>query len=313
MASRTDHRTNSVLKLRPGEIVEVCDKIEILATLDEKGTLEGLPFMPIMGEYCGKRFKVLRRADKIIAEGFGMRHMRNTVILEGATCNGETQGKCRKTCLILWKEAWLGRVRESKEKIQAPKGQRTPTDLKGQRALPSDVLCQSRNLMEASSPLPRWDIRRYLWDFTSGVYEPLEWLRTMIASLLLRVRILLGRERRNKFRGELRRTPAISLDLRPGDFVKIKTKEEILRTLDHLGRNRGLEFTPEMEKYCGETFRVLKRLDRMITDQGTMRHIANTVLLEGVNCDGKAHGGCPRNCFCLWREIWLERTNKPDN
>ena len=134
----------------------------------------------------------------------------------------------------------------------------------------------------------------------------------MIASVLLRIRILLGRERRNKFRGDLRRTPAISLDLQPGDFVKIKTKEEILRTLDRLGRNRGLEFTPEMEKYCGKTFHVLKRLDRMITDQGVMRQISNTVLLEGVTCDGKAHGGCPRNCFCLWREIWLERANEPD-
>lgn len=308
----TNHARKDILNLRPGEIVEVRDENEILATLDDKGTFEALPFMPIMRGYCGKRFKVLRRADKIIAEGFGMRHMRNTVILEGATCDGEAQGKCRKTCLILWKEVWLRRAGESKRNTQTLNDQRTPIDLKGQPALRSGILCQSRSLMEASSPLPRWDIRRYLWDFTSGVYEPSEWIRTMIASVLLRMRIILGREGRNKFRGDLRRTPAISLDLRPGDFVKIKTKEEIQRTLDRLGRNRGLEFTPEMEKYCGKTFQVLKRLDRMITDQGVMRQISNTVLLEGVTCDGKAHGGCPRNCFCLWREIWLERMNKPD-
>jgi hypothetical protein len=33
--------------------------------------------------------------------------------------------------------------------------------------------------------------------------------------------------------------------------------------------------------------------------------------LEGVTCDGKAHSGCPRTCYCLWREIWLERINYP--
>ena len=106
-----------------------------------------------------------------------------------------------------------------------------------------------------------------------------------------------------------RRTPTISLDLQPGEIVRVKSKKEILRTLNRTGMNRGLMFTPEMEKYLGKTFRVLKRLDKMIIEQtGIMRKIANTVLLDGAFCDGKAHKGCPRHCYCIWREIWLERT-----
>lgn len=238
-----------------------------------------------------------------------MRRMRNAVILDGATCDGKEQGGCHKTCLVLWKEAWLKRVGKNQRSGQFEVGISHSGVSQSGRAEPLNTfLCQSKSLMEATSPLPRWDLRRYLWDFTSGVYRPSEWFRTMLISVSLRVRILLGRSKRNIFEGGLKRTPAASIGLQPGDIVKVRSREEIMRTLDHLGRNRGLEFSPEMEKYCGETFRVLKRLERMITDQGTMRQIANTVLLEGATCDGKAHGGCPRNCHCLWREIWLERS-----
>jgi hypothetical protein len=91
-------------------------------------------------------------------------------------------------------------------------------------------------------------------------------------------------------------------------MVEVKSREEIAATLDYAGRNRGLEFTQEMEKYCGGKMKVLRRVDKMIIEKtGKMRQIANTVLLEGANCDGRAHGGCPRNCYCLFREIWLRR------
>ena len=44
--------------LRHGDLVEVKRPSEILATLDERGTLAGLPFMPEMAPYCGRRFTV---------------------------------------------------------------------------------------------------------------------------------------------------------------------------------------------------------------------------------------------------------------
>ena len=104
---------NFVLNLRPGEIVEVRNESEILAMLDENGTLEGLPFIPEMRKFCRKRFKVLKRVKKIIVEGVGIRRMLNTVILEGVTCDGEAHGGCKRTCLLFWKEAWLKRAHAS--------------------------------------------------------------------------------------------------------------------------------------------------------------------------------------------------------
>ncbi len=38
----------------PGDVVEVLSEREILATLDENGTFEKLPFMPEMLDFCGK-------------------------------------------------------------------------------------------------------------------------------------------------------------------------------------------------------------------------------------------------------------------
>ena len=46
----------------PGDLVTVRPLDEILATLDEQGTLDKLPFMPEMRTFCGRQFRVSRRA-----------------------------------------------------------------------------------------------------------------------------------------------------------------------------------------------------------------------------------------------------------
>ena len=51
------------MKLRAGDWIEIKSKEEILATLDKNGQLEGLPFMPQMFRYCGKRFKIYKRGQ----------------------------------------------------------------------------------------------------------------------------------------------------------------------------------------------------------------------------------------------------------
>jgi hypothetical protein len=307
-----------ILNLRPGEIVEVRSEDEIAATLDEKAALEGLLFMPMMGRYFRRRFEVLRRADKILIEGIGIRHVPNAVILKGVTCNGGIE-ECRRTCFPLWKEVWLKRISERTGSDQLAK--RTSIASAGsdsKQTLHSKMFfCQSRRLIEAGMPISKWNIRRYMYDFTSGVYEPMEYFRTVLVSVLHRVEGILSNVTGSsspKLRGKPKRTPTISLSLKPGDLVKVRNKREILQTLDRVGKNRGLEFTPEMEKFYGQKFQVLKKLDKMIIEQtGEMRHIANTVLLEGAFCDGKAHKGCPRHCYCLWREIWLEKVKSPSS
>lgn len=99
------------------------------------------------------------------------------------------------------------------------------------------------------------------------------------------------------------------LNLQPGELVEVKTLKEIFATLDENNKLNGLAFFQEMWSFCGRRFKVYKRLDKMIIETtGELRKMKMpTVLLEGVLCDGRNHGGCNRSCFCFWREAWLKR------
>jgi hypothetical protein len=98
------------------------------------------------------------------------------------------------------------------------------------------------------------------------------------------------------------------LDLQPGEMVEVKTEEEIRETLDQEGRNRGLQFTPDMTEYCGRRLRVFKRVQRICMEgrPGEMRSLNHTVILEGAICNGGSRS-CDRACFFFWREAWLRR------
>lgn len=91
-------------------------------------------------------------------------------------------------------------------------------------------------------------------------------------------------------------------------MVEIKPFDEIFKTLDKEGRHRGLSFTKEMIQFCGQRFKIYKKLERIVLEStGEMRRMRTpTVILEGVFCDGSAHGNCDRSCFAFWREEWLK-------
>ena len=98
------------------------------------------------------------------------------------------------------------------------------------------------------------------------------------------------------------------LRLRPGELVEVRPIEEILATLDQKRKCKGLLWMTGMRKHCGKRYRVYKRVDRIVLEtDGQMRRMKNTVLLEGVMCDGSEFGGCDRSCFHFWRELWLRR------
>lgn len=99
------------------------------------------------------------------------------------------------------------------------------------------------------------------------------------------------------------------LDLEPGEWVMVRSLKEIDETLDEQRRSRGLYFMPEMEGFCGQRFRVLKKVRTIkLESTGEVRRLKDpTVLLEGVYCDGTRHQGCDRACLHLWRETWLAR------
>ena len=120
---------------------------------------------------------------------------------------------------------------------------------------------------------------------------------------------------RKRLAGTLKRTPAGDLGLQPGEWVTIRPASEIATTLDNKGRNRGLSCDYGMSSHSGEKFRVRHRLDRMISEPtGEMRKVEATVVLEGLNCTcANVVGGCPRQDFIYWREIWLKRLKAAPN
>ena len=91
--------------------------------------------------------------------------------------------------------------------------------------------------------------------------------------------------------------------------MEIRSAREIFATLNGYDKLKGLQFQPEMTSFCGKRFKVYKKVERIILEgSAELRRIKNpTVLLEGVICEGTAHGGCDKSCFLYWREQWLKR------
>ena len=103
---RAGHGTSN----EKGDLVHVRPAKEILATLDDRGELDGLPFMPEMVDQCGRTFRVLARADRVCDTISGQaRSMRiaDAVFLDDLRCDGSGHQTCQAVCRIYWKEAWL--------------------------------------------------------------------------------------------------------------------------------------------------------------------------------------------------------------
>jgi hypothetical protein len=98
------------------------------------------------------------------------------------------------------------------------------------------------------------------------------------------------------------------LNLQPGDLVEVKSEEEIRRTLNRQGKQRGLYFAEGMRRYCNQQMRVLRRVERICVENqpGVIRTLRHTVLLDGAVCDGQTFR-CDRMCPYMWREIWLRK------
>jgi hypothetical protein len=112
--------------------------------------------------------------------------------------------------------------------------------------------------------------------------------------------------------GALEKTPLERLDLQPGELVQVRSKEEIIATLDSENRNRGLVFDSEMLPYCGGIYRVLRRVNRIIDEKtGKMMNMKHPcIVLEGVVCQSDFHRLCPRAIYSFWRESWLKRVSE---
>jgi hypothetical protein len=96
--------------------------------------------------------------------------------------------------------------------------------------------------------------------------------------------------------------------VRAGDVVRVRSKEEILATLDANGRLDGQPFMPEMLQFAGRELPVFKIAHKTCDtiEKTGIRRLDHTVHLVDARCDGSAHGGCQADCLLFWREEWLE-------
>jgi hypothetical protein len=103
----------------------------------------------------------------------------------------------------------------------------------------------------------------------------------------------------------------IKRKFRKGELVRIRSAEEILSTLDSDGTVDGLLFMPEMLQFAGREFRVRSSAHKTCDGAAEIRQMDNTVHLEGLRCDGSAHGGCQAACPLFWREEWITPASEP--
>jgi hypothetical protein len=94
-----------------------------------------------------------------------------------------------------------------------------------------------------------------------------------------------------------------------GELVRVRSREEILSTLDPFKELKGCAFLPEMVRYCGTQQRVLRSMRYFMDERDyKVKKARGIVLLENIICNGTAtFGECDRCCFLFWREEWLEK------
>jgi len=307
------------LDLRAGDVVEVRSLAEIRQTLDDRGTLDGVIFMPEMAAACGRRFRVFRRVDKLNdwVGHTGLRRLRDTVLLEGLRCDGSGHGGCQAACFIRWKESWLRRVEGAAagESGTGAADPDDPCDLLRLARVPTEngeerFVCQTTELAAGTTPLRRGDPRHYVRDLVTGNIAPRPLLTGVALAAFNGVQQLRrGARYPSKDLPDRQTSPHLQLGLVPGELVRVKSKSEIEATLNSRSRNRGLWFDVDMVRFCGGEYRVSARVDHVIDERtGHMRTISNPcIVLEGVAATGEYHAFCAQNEVIFWREIWLTR------
>lgn len=110
----------------------------------------------------------------------------------------------------------------------------------------------------------------------------------------------------------LKSDPALSLQA--GDWVRVRSLEEIEATLDRWKELKGCAFLEYMSQYCGTTQQVLQPVERFLDERDyKVKKVKGLVLLKDVICRGTpVFGRCDRCCHLFWRMEWLEKVDAPE-
>jgi len=337
-------------RFKVGDVIVVRSQAEILQTLDSQGRLEGLQFMPEMLKYCGQRLRVSAVAHKTCdwtRKPGSMRRLNTAVHLETLRCDGSAHGGCEAECLLIWKDAWLRAEKEPESAVAARPGNsgfsaeqllRCTRKESGANAASPCYACQATEIHGAGTPLSPADPWQYINDVRTGNRTLGHTSRVVFLGLMrwtaqhipfgykLFQRLNEAAHKRMTGRGTPCAhgavpagvpTPTESLDLKEGDYARIKSVGQIEKTIDAKWKNRGLTFDPEeMAPYCGQVVQVRRRVTRIIDEKtGEMLHMKQPcITFDGVFCTGDFASGrlnCPKAIPSYWREVWLEKANGP--
>jgi hypothetical protein len=317
---------------RRGDVVRVRSREEILGTLDPQGATRSLPFMPEMLKFCGQELSVSARADKSCdtLHYAGNRHLERTVHLVGARCDGSAHGGCQAACNLFWREEWLEWPDAPGKPIAAPTSHgnaaATEETLRAATKVNADddgpYRCQATEHTRASTLIPRHNYSQYLRDVRIGnatvrvvirglLYQAFRRYQRLSLRFLPRWMLIRG-GREAPFwipTGNGERVP--ETELKPGDLVEVRSKDEIMATLAPDGRNRNLFFDAEMLPYCGRRARVTRRVTQILDENsGKMIKLSDCYVLEDVICLGIYHQFCPRAITPYWRSAWLRKVDE---
>ncbi|WP_443749066.1 FAD-dependent monooxygenase [Asticcacaulis solisilvae] len=297
-----------------GDGVRVRSAVEILASLDMDGTLDGLPFMPEMVAHIGQTARVFRRADRTCVEGHGLRGMKDVVFLDQFRCDGRAHDNCQRDCLMFWKEAWLapdGPALTPTPRAEAAARQ-TLLHL-ATRGIDGRYTCQSTELARASHALSKTHLGALLSELKSGELKPQAFGTIVWRALVNKARAVMKLPELGQIVGPKGSKSKGDLNLQPGEWVRVRDAATIRATLNGKGRNLGLSFEPEMERLIGQVRQVDRVVERMVHEEtGEMVRLERTVSLKSTYCKGACAKSCPRANPLFWREVWLERVPAPE-
>jgi hypothetical protein len=295
-----------------------------LATLDETGATEGLPFMPEMLEFFGGTFRVQARVERACDTlKWGVRRLPDTVMLDDLRCTGQGHAGCQAGCRLYWKEAWLRPASGSATTMERDDAYSELERLVGENVDMTPPTtderifrCQATDWFEASEPVGWWNLRSFVNEWTCGNVTLWQLARTMTRAVLREIgsRLrLIPRETAIAHHPSIEPVDSPSVQgLAPGTLVQIRSKQEIARSLDEMQKTKGLAFDPpSMLPYCGKTVPVKMKVERFIDERtGKLVQLkSDCYILDGVVCSGDRNAGkwfCPRAIYPWWREAWLQ-------
>lgn len=300
-----------------GDVVEIKTWVEIRATLDDRGCLGELPFMPEMLPMCGQRAIVFRCLHRLFdyRKTREMRHMDGAVLLVGTVCDGSSHGGCDSACHMIWKSDWLRRVEQPTKTAGLPISSNHRDSPKNLDILKFGThapryACQLTQLKAASYSVGKWSATNFLRPLVSGNVAPaafvVGWL-THLFNVLQHIRQGVG------FPAFDEAAPSSEIPedipLQEGDEVIVRSSAEIRATLDDQLIHRGMGFETDMLKYCGLRCNVqaeVKNLIDIVT--GEMRTMKTPAyILRDVHFSGERQQFNAQYEPLFWRAAWLRR------